>query len=85
MGVRLAKVLSATLMLGQQHALPEEVDKSVVATQVLDRLLETGQMSASQPEYAEELVPEGLRLGLFARLAGPFLGKGDGPTTDFVP
>ncbi len=85
LGVGLAEVFAAALVLGEQDRLPEEVDEAVVAAEVLDRFLEAGHVAAGEAEDLEELVPERLRLGVLARFGGPFAGKREGAAADFVP
>lgn len=71
-------------MLGEEFAFPEEVD-AVLAFDGLDALLEAGDLAALHAEDVEEVVPEGLRLGVFSGLFAPLAGELDGALADFSP
>mgnify|MGYP003551574649 CR=1 FL=1 len=85
LAVGLAEVLASALVLGEQHAFPEEVDEAVAAAQVSYRLLETGHMSPRESEDFEELIPESFGLGVLAIFRCPFLGECQGARADFIP
>src|SRR5690606_38511520 len=85
LGVGAVQVLAAGLVLDQQHALPEQVDVAVLAIELLDPLLETGDALAADAEDLEELVPEGLGLGILRGHVGPFPREAQVPVLDLVP
>lgn len=59
------QILAARLVLDQQHALPQQVDVTVLAVEFLHLLLEVRHPPAADPEHIEKPVPERLRLGVF--------------------
>lgn len=85
LGVGAVQVLAAGLVLDQQHTLPEQVNVAILAIELLDPLLEAGDALAADAEDVEELVPEGLGLGILRGHIGPFLREAQGPILDLVP
>src|SRR5690606_35427663 len=85
LGVGAVQVLAAGLVLDQQHTLPEQVNVAILAINLLDPLLEAGDALAADAEDVEELVPEGLGLGILRGHIGPFLREAQGPILDLVP
>jgi hypothetical protein len=79
------KAGAGCLVFDQQLALPEQIDEAVGAAQSPDRLFERGDGAPRNAEDIEELVPEGLLVGLLACGRSPVAGEEDGPLVDFVP
>src|SRR5260370_6039681 len=71
--LRLAQVLAKALVLDEHDAGPEQVNVAVLAGDLLYRLFKASYRAAADTENIEELVPERLLFGLFARDARPFL------------
>ena len=76
---------SGGLVLDEDLALPEEVDEAVGTAELADGLFKGGDGAAGDVEDVEELVPEGLLIGLLAGGGGPVAGEGGGAGADFVP
>ena len=85
MSVGFPKISPGGLVFDEQLAGPKQVDEAPVAGEFLDRFLIERDMPAAEPEDAEELVPESLPLGGFARFAFPFLAEGDGAVANLIP
>ena len=85
LGVGLSEVLAGGLVLHEQAARPEQVNKAPVAAELSDRLLERGDGAAADAEDVEEVVPEGLAFGGFAGFALPFPAKDDGTVANLIP
>ena len=83
--VRLAQVFAARFVLGDELALPEQVDEFGVSFQVPDRLLEAGDGAPSDAEDVEKFIPESLRLGAFPGSVRPGAGEGDRALPNFSP
>ncbi|HEV2970435.1 MAG TPA: hypothetical protein VGY55_10625 [Pirellulales bacterium] len=81
----LPKVSAAAFVLDQQHPAPEEIDESVIAGDIPDRLLESRDGATANAEDREEFVPKRLFFRALASRAGPFAGKQNGVLTNFVP
>ena len=85
MGFGFAEVLAKALVFDQEDAAPEQVNEPVLAAEVADGFLETGDVPAGQAEDVKEGIPKGLALGRFAGLARPIVGKTNGVVSDFIP
>jgi hypothetical protein len=72
-------------VLDEQHALPKQINRAIVAGEFLDRFFEAGKRFSAHAEDLEELVPESLLFRSFAFDARPFLRKGDRAMADFIP
>lgn len=72
-------------MFADESAGPEDVDAVGGAGEGLDGFFEGGDGAAGLAEDPEEVVPEGVGLGVFFLRVGPFAGEGDGALADFVP
>lgn len=79
------EVAAGALVLDKQHALPEQVDESVLAAKLLDRLLESRNLAALDAEHVEEVVVEALRLAFLIGGGRPFVRKSGGAGANFVP
>jgi hypothetical protein len=71
--------------IDQQLAAPEEIDKTVLALEIADGLLEGGDRAALDAENVEKLIAKGFRLSAFAGFSGSLPGEFDGAIPDFVP
>jgi hypothetical protein len=80
-----AEVFAAAFVFDEDDARPEEVNIAVIAGEPAHGFLEAGHGAARNTENIEKFVPEGLLFGLLALCARPFLGKGDGAVTNFIP
>lgn len=85
LGAGFPEVFARALVLNEEGAGPQEVNAAPVARELLYRLLEAGDHPALDSEDIEEVIPKGLALGGFPRLAHPLLREGDGAVFDFVP
>lgn len=72
-------------MLDEEFAFPEQVDEAVGAAEALDGLFKGGDEAALNAEDVEELVPEGLLVGLFAFGRGPIAREEGGAVANFIP
>jgi len=79
------QIAAAGFVFDQQHALPQQVDEPVAPVALDHGLLEAGQPPTRHAEHVEELIPEGLGLGVLGGLVLPLLGEGQGAVLDFVP
>lgn len=72
-------------MLDEELAGPEEVDEAGGAFDALNGLFKGCDDAAGDAEDVEELVPEGLFVGLLAGRARPLAGERERALADFVP
>ena len=72
------QVLAARLVLDQQHAGPEQIDKALRGAELLDVELEGGDALVGDAENLEKINPEGLGLGVFAGRVCPGAAEGEG-------
>jgi hypothetical protein len=72
-------------VLDQHHAFPQQVDVTVLAVELLDAALEAGESAARDAEDGEELVPEGLGLGVLGFDVLPVAREAQGAVLDLVP
>src|SRR5690349_17685913 len=54
------EVPARTLLLNQEHSLPEQIDETTLFSELLYRFLEAGNSAAGDAKHLEKLVVEGL-------------------------
>ncbi len=79
------QVAPGALLLDQEHAFPEQVDVALPVSELLDRLLERGDLPSLHTEDLEEVVIEALGLAPLVCGAGPIAGELRRPRPDLVP
>src|ERR1035437_2871410 len=79
------EIPASTLLLDEEHALPEQVDESSFGTKLLDGFFEAGDAPAGDAESLEKLVVESLAFPTFVMGILPFLGKAGSASSDLVP
>lgn len=85
LGVCFGEVFAAGFVFADASAGPEDVDAVGGAGEGFDGFFEGGDGAAGLAEDLEELVPEGVGLGVFFGGGGPVAREGDGALADFVP
>jgi len=77
--------MAFALVFNEDHALPQEIDKTCFIIQLPDLLFECGYPSAADVKDVKEAVPERFGFGIFTGLMLPFFGEGDCADFDFIP
>jgi hypothetical protein len=72
-------------VLDEQHVFPEKINLAEIAGRFENGHFKGSDGFSRETEDGEELVPERLFIGTFARGAAPVAGKFNGVVTDFVP
>jgi len=72
-------------VLDQQHAFPEQINKTLFVTQFSDGLLERRDALAADSKDMEKAIPEGFGFGILRGLVFPFLGESERAAFDFIP
>ena len=83
--VRFVEIAPGALLLDDQHAWPEQIDKAPAVAELGDMLLVACDGSAADIEHLEEIVVEALRLALLVCRVPPRLGEGRGAHAHLVP
>ena len=79
------EVTPRALLLYEQYALPEKVDKAALVAEFLYRFLEAGDPATRDAEHLEEFVVEGLALATLIVSVLPLVGEACRACSDFVP
>ncbi|MDF7798255.1 hypothetical protein P4C99_02190 [Pontiellaceae bacterium B1224] len=75
LGIGLVQTLALGFVLNKKRSLPKQIDESILVVKLFDGFLKGGNAAAGNAEHIEKLIPKGFRLGVFAALFRPFLGK----------
>ncbi len=78
-------VAANAFLLGQQHAFPEQIDKSAFVAQLLYRLFKGGDPAHGHAENFKKIPVEKLRLAFFIAMPRPLSGEAGGAGSDLVP
>ena len=79
------QAFAARLVLDQQHAGPEQVDKALGAAELFDVQLKGGDAFVGDAKDFKEVDPKGFGLAVFVAGIGPGFAEKQCPGFDFVP
>ena len=85
LGFRGFETCAGGLVLYEELALPEQIDEAVGTFKTLDGLLKGSDGAAREAKDKEEVIPEGLLVGLLAGGGSPLTGESNSALTDFIP
>jgi hypothetical protein len=72
-------------MLNKKDARPEEVNRTVVTSDILNGHFESGDCPSVSTEDGEKFIPESLLFSRFTRDPGPTAGEVNGTVTNLIP
>src|SRR5579862_38706 len=81
----LCDLSAGALLFDEQHSFPEEIDKSVLTIQFLDRLFKARNTPARYTEYLEKFIVKSLGLAFFIARVLPLIREVGSSRANFIP